>query len=202
VQVTAPDPAPRSFIASARRAQIVKAAIETIAEVGFSGASFARIAERAGLSSTRLISYHFDGKDELVAEVTTTVISTLGRFVGERMAQETTPEGALRTYLRANFEFTRTHRTQMKALVAVFMSGAMRYDAADSAQTLSPIEAVLRTGQASGAFREFDIAVMAAVVQRCVEGLPLLLDTRPDLDPGTYADEVTTLFDLATRRVP
>lgn len=201
MQVTGHGAVPRSFTASARRAQIVKAAIETIAELGFAAASFARIAERAGLSSTRLISYHFDGKDELVAEVAADVISSLGQFVGERMQHETTPAGALRTYLRANFEFTATHRIQMKALVAVFMSGGMRYEA-DSAQTLSPIEAILRDGQASGAFRDFDAGVMAAVVQRCVEGLPLLLDSRPDLDPGAYADEVTTLFDLATRQAP
>jgi AcrR family transcriptional regulator len=39
----------RSFTAQARRAQIVRAAIETIAELGYGQASFARIAERAGL---------------------------------------------------------------------------------------------------------------------------------------------------------
>lgn len=33
-----------------------------IAELGYAQASFARIAGRAGLSSTRLISYHFAGK--------------------------------------------------------------------------------------------------------------------------------------------
>ncbi|TDD47082.1 TetR family transcriptional regulator [Nonomuraea terrae] len=48
---------------SARRAQIVGATIATIAELGYHQASFARIAERANLSSTRLISYHFDHKD-------------------------------------------------------------------------------------------------------------------------------------------
>ena len=51
----------RSFTEGARRAQIVQAAIETIAEAGFRHATFARIAERAGLSSTGLISYHFAG---------------------------------------------------------------------------------------------------------------------------------------------
>jgi TetR/AcrR family fatty acid metabolism transcriptional regulator len=44
--------APRTFTESARRAQIVQAAIETIAEVGYARASYARIAEHAGLSST------------------------------------------------------------------------------------------------------------------------------------------------------
>jgi AcrR family transcriptional regulator len=52
----------------ARRAQIVTAAIGTIAELDYAGASFKQIAARAGLSSTGLISYHFAGKQELVDE--------------------------------------------------------------------------------------------------------------------------------------
>ncbi|MGA9830159.1 MAG: TetR family transcriptional regulator, partial [Trebonia sp.] len=40
----------RTFIETARRAQIMAAAIDTIAELGFGQASLARIAERAGTS--------------------------------------------------------------------------------------------------------------------------------------------------------
>ena len=41
-------PKDRTFIETARRAQIVAAAIDTIAELGYGQASLARIAERAG----------------------------------------------------------------------------------------------------------------------------------------------------------
>ena len=58
----------RTFIETARRAQIVAAAIDTIAEEGYPGASFARIAERLGISRG-LISYHFAGKDDLIKQV-------------------------------------------------------------------------------------------------------------------------------------
>jgi AcrR family transcriptional regulator len=57
----------RSAAATARRSQILEATIDVVAEEGFAKASFARICERAGLSSTRLISYHFAGKAELVS---------------------------------------------------------------------------------------------------------------------------------------
>jgi TetR/AcrR family transcriptional regulator, fatty acid metabolism regulator protein len=40
----------RSFVSNARRAQIVEAAIETVAEVGYANASLARIAVRPGIS--------------------------------------------------------------------------------------------------------------------------------------------------------
>src|SRR6202453_4771003 len=49
--------AERTFIETARRAQIVAAAIDTIAELGYAQASFARIADRVGISRG-LISYH------------------------------------------------------------------------------------------------------------------------------------------------
>ncbi|MEZ0094217.1 TetR family transcriptional regulator [Streptacidiphilus sp. EB129] len=191
-----------SFIAAARRTQIVSAAIETIAEHGFAAASFARIAERAELSSTRLISYHFTDKKDLISEVVVQVLASLGEYVGTRVQRETTARGALHVYLRANIEFTASHRTEMKALLAVFTAGGFRFDAVEHEQVLAPIEAILRDGQAAGEFRAFDTYVMASVVQRCVEGYPILLETRPDLDLDSYSSEITTMVDLATRRTP
>jgi AcrR family transcriptional regulator len=192
----------RSFTASARRAQIVRAAIETVADLGFPAASFARIAERAGLSSTRLISYHFAGKSELVAAMVTDVVSALGQFVGERVRDEVTPGNSLRAYLVANVEFTAAHRCEMKALLAIFTSGKFSFNALQQVDVLAPLESMLRAGQASGEFRSFDVTVMAAVVQRCIEALPFLLESHPHIDPDTYAAEITALFDLATRRAP
>lgn len=58
----------RTFIETARRAQIAAVAIDTFAGLGCAGASFARIAERLGISRG-LISYHFAGKDDLMRQV-------------------------------------------------------------------------------------------------------------------------------------
>ena len=55
----------RTFTETARRAQIVTAAIDTIAELGYGRASLARIAETAGTSKS-VILYHFSGKDDLI----------------------------------------------------------------------------------------------------------------------------------------
>jgi predicted regulator of Ras-like GTPase activity (Roadblock/LC7/MglB family) len=65
---------------------------------------------------------------------------------------------------------------------------------------VSPVEDILRRGQDGGEFRMFDTRVMAAVIQRAVDGLPFLLATHPDIDVDAYAREVVTLFELATRR--
>jgi TetR/AcrR family fatty acid metabolism transcriptional regulator len=53
---------------SRSRSNIAATAIDTIAEVGFAGASFAPIAEKLGISRG-LISYHFADKDDLMRQV-------------------------------------------------------------------------------------------------------------------------------------
>ncbi len=189
----------RTFTETARRAQIVKAAIETIAEVGYARASFARIAKRAGLSSTGLISYHFAGKDELIGEVVGEIVGAIGRFMAERMQAPSGAREALRIYIEGNVEFIGAHRTEMKALLDIFMSGGFQYDVGSEQTVVSPIEDILRAGQASGEFRRFDPKVMATLIQRAVDGLPFLLAAEPEFDTGLYASEVLTAFDLATR---
>ena len=50
-----------TFTEEARRGQIIACAIEVLAELGYAQTSFARIAERLGISKS-VISYHFGGK--------------------------------------------------------------------------------------------------------------------------------------------
>ena len=189
----------RSFIETARRAQIVAAAIDTIAELGYARASFAQIARRAGLSSTGLISYHFGGKDELIAAVVDEVVGAMGRFMGDRMRTASAPREALLVYIEGNVEFIASHRSEMKALLDVFMNGGFHYDTDSEQAVLSPVEEILRAGQAAGEFRGFDTKVMSTLIQRAIDGLPFLLAAEPDLDLNAYASEVFTAFDLATR---
>ena len=70
----------RNFIEQARRAQIVQAAIETIAEVGYTKATFARIAERADISPG-LISYHFSSREKLIAQVIAHIESAMEQAI-------------------------------------------------------------------------------------------------------------------------
>lgn len=200
VNTTEGDDAPRSITATARRAQIVAAAIETIAELGYQQASFARIAERAGLSSTRLISYHFAGKDELIRQIVAEVVAEMRAFMAERMLATTSARDALATYITANADFVALHRQKMTAFLAIFLGGGFSYDAGSELVTVSPVEQILTKGQNDGEFRDFDTTVMATLIQRSVEGLPFLLTSHPDLDPTAYAREVVTTFDLATRK--
>jgi AcrR family transcriptional regulator len=195
----------RSLTATARRSQIVDSAIETIAELGYGQASFARIAERAGLSSTRLISYHFAGKSELIEQIVLETYAAMGEFMAPRMEAASSSLGLLEAYIVGVVEFMVAYPTKMKALLGIFLDfrtddGGRSYDENTEQSTTSRLEDILRSGQASGEFRQFDTYVMAVTVQRAVDGLPFLLEGRPDLDLRAYARELVVLFDHATRK--
>lgn len=192
---------PRSAAATARRAQVLEATIDVVAEEGFAKASFARICERAGLSSTRLISYHFAGKAELVAALVEHVVAGIGEHVGALVMAAETPSGRLRAYIEGVVGYADTHRAPMSALLQVVMSGAWG-DGRPAPSDVSHLERILADGQRSGAMREFDTHVMAGTIQRAVEAVPFQLEADADLDCTAYAAELVELFDRATRADP
>jgi AcrR family transcriptional regulator len=193
----------RSFIEEARRAQIVACAIDTIAEVGYAKASMERIAKRAGISRS-LISYHFAGKDELIAQVLGTVYADGAAFMAPRIQAERSAGGQLRAYIQSNLDYMRLHPNRMVAVVEIVTGGALGEglpgvdpSAADE-QILAPLEALFRWGQAEGEFRSFDARVMARAVRSVIDGIPPHISD-PDFDLDVCARELTTLFDVATR---
>ncbi len=197
-------PRNRSFTATARRAQIVDATIEILAESGYAQASFSRIAERAGLSSTRLISYHFAGKQDLIDAVVQGVHSAIETHMTDCLADLPDLRTTLQTYIWALVDFMATHRAQMQALMTVFLDhrdpeGDQNYDASTDIAVTTPLQQILIAGQQTGEFRAFDTYVMATTIQRSIDGLPFLLRGTPDLNLDAYATELSTLFDLATR---
>lgn len=191
----------RTFTERARRAQIVQAAIGAIAELGYANASYAQIAKRAQLSSTGLISYHFDSRDELIGTVVGEVLGQIGAHMSSRMAgADANADEALRAHILAIVEFIDTHREEMRALMEIFLGGGFAYGDEEERRAVSPLKTLLRRGQREGSFRRFDVTVMATMIQRAVDGLPFLLAQDPKLDVRRYGAEVATAFELATRK--
>lgn len=197
------DLAAPTLISTARRTQIVAATIEVIGEDGFAQASFARIAERAGLSSTRLISYHFANKDELIAAVVQHVLVGIGEYVGARTDAAERAEGTsnataiLRAYIEGNVAFIDQHRAHMHALLQIVLaSGGLPGGEDDTTDqpTELPLEGLLRHGQSTGEFRTFDVPTVGGAIQRAIEGLPFLLAAQPDLDCDLYGAELVELY--------
>lgn len=197
-----------SVASTARRAQIVAATIEVIAADGFAQASFARIADRAGLSSTRLISYHFAGKDELIGAVVRDVLGAIAAYVGERIDAAETVAGAgnataiLRAYIEGSIGFIDTHRTHMQALLQIVLGSGGLPPVAQNGQSQTPLEGLLRHGQSTGEFRAFDVPTVAGAIQRAIEGLPFILTAQPDLDCERYGSQLVELYLRGVRPDP
>jgi AcrR family transcriptional regulator len=187
----------RTFTETARRAQIVEAAVAAIAELGYARASFARIAERAGLSSTGLISYHFASRDELISQVVADSHADLGAFMHARVSAAGSPTAMLTAYVEGVVAYVGAHRTRMKALTEIFLNhrpAAGPDGGYDERQAVGPLERILAAGQEAGEFRRFDVGVMAMAVQRAVDGLPFALEARPELDLELCARELSETF--------
>src|SRR5579875_3336044 len=119
------EPEQRTFTEVARRRQIVGAAIDTIAEVGCSQASLARIAARAGISKG-VISYHFAGKDDLIRQIIIDVVEAGRAYVLSRVWAASSGPAKLRAYIESNLDFMRGHRNDMAAGVDILRNGRLR----------------------------------------------------------------------------
>ncbi|MGW2027059.1 TetR/AcrR family transcriptional regulator [Streptomyces decoyicus] len=196
----------RSFIEKARRAQIIDAAVDTIAAKGFAKASLAQIAERAGISKG-VISYHFAGKGELIERVVEQIYDEIGVFVGARLNEGAGATGWLRVYAESVAEYMLGHRTQLTALGEIFShfrtaDGAPRYGVVSNEPLYVALEEVFLEGQRSGEFRAFDVRVMAVSFQAGVDNMFAYWSAHPEHDLAAYARELAGIFEHATRADP
>ncbi|MFI1465256.1 TetR/AcrR family transcriptional regulator [Nocardia carnea] len=211
----------QSSATRSRRAQIIEATIESIAEFGFARTTFAKIAARGGLSSTRLISYHFASKRELMNAVIDDIYQSIDQFLFDRMAIDPAtrpisqrpdrpedPESAaaeLRAYITGVVAYIDKHRSRMRAIQSIFaaehdeMPNPAVTQADPHGVVMTNLQSILRRGRRDGEFRDFDPVVIATMIQRPLEALPLLLAGRTRIDLDKYAAELATAVDLATR---
>jgi AcrR family transcriptional regulator len=192
----------RTFIETARRAQIVAAAIDTIAEAGYAGASFARIAGKLGISRG-LISYHFVGKDDLIKQVVHQAAEQAKAYIRPRILAQSTGQGMLRAYIESNLAFMRDHRNNVIAMIEIARSAEGRRihsSDTDVVDAVRALEHLLSGFQAAGQFRpDFDPHVMAIAIRAAIEAVSPRLVLDPEFDIDNYASEIATVFDLATR---
>ena len=191
---------PRSFVSSARRAQIVGAAIETVSEVGYANASLSRIAVRLGISKG-VISYHFAGKDDLIAEIVRQVLQRARAYIQPRIEAQTTGPGMLRAYIESNLEFMRDHPNEISVVVEIVravIAGAKSPFTGDHDGAVHVLAELLARFQAAGDFRpDFDPTAMAIAIRAVIDAAPGRL-ADPGFNIDKYARETVTTFHRAT----
>jgi TetR/AcrR family transcriptional regulator, fatty acid metabolism regulator protein len=192
-----------SFIEAARRARIVAAAIDTIAELGYGQASLARIAERIGISKG-VIGYHFAGKDELISEVVAEVLARAEAYIVPRVSTESTGAGVPRTYIESNLAFMAEDRNAVVAIAEIARNargrdGSSSFDRSALNAGAAALEQVLSRFQETGEFRaDFDPVLMAMAIREAIDAVPRRLANDPALDVEHVGRELANPFDLAT----
>ena len=187
----------RTFTESGRRAQIVTAAIEVIAEIGYANASFSRIAKHAGLSSTGMISYHFAGKDDLLAACVAEIEQVTGAFMQPRIDAADGHAAQLRTYVESNVALVGEHPAEVRALIDLVKNAGTQSAAVNG--RLAVFEEHFRTGQAAGAFRPFDPRTIAIALTSGLDAVVATAAAAPITDSTELARLGRELADLYVR---
>lgn len=191
-----------TFTEQARRAQIVDAAITVVLEVGYAEASLARIAAQAGTSKS-VISYHFDGKDDLLRSVVDTVFAGTGAVIAAAVEAQSTWPGRLEAYIRAELGEMASNRDGFAAATEILIS--KRDDQGrpllldEAMADLALLEGILRGGAEAGDFEAPDTTVAATTISHAIDGALTTSQRDPSTDLFRYADALVPLLLAAVR---
>ncbi|CAM4205659.1 transcriptional regulator [Bacillus manliponensis] len=195
----------QSFIAEARRQQIIEAAIQTLDEIGYVKASLAQIAKRAGIS-TALISYHFADKNDLMNHLLMHLVENSTSYILEKTAQQTTAREQLHAFITASLAYQSTHPMRNTALVEIVFNARTPenvpyYKLGDEEEEplISELKNILRTGQENGEFGTFHVSVMANMIQGAIGEYMLNTAIVQEVDLETYSNELVTIIDRTVK---
>ena len=188
--------ATRRAATEARKAQIASATIAVLARRGYAETTFEAICEQAGLSSKRLISYHFSSKDQLFEAVVRQVVEDAAAFMRPALDAASGARAQLEAFIRANIAFIAAHPEHVRAVQQIaFNQVPVGGDEQDAA--VARLAELFADGQRAGAFREFDGVLMGTALRASIDGVADRLVE--GLDPERCADELVEIFDRATR---
>jgi len=186
-----------------RRAEIIDATIAALVEVGYTGASFAEIGRRVGISKS-VVGYHFKNKDALLDAVITTIYDKGFEVVRPQIDAESTAFGKIKAFIIQSVYFYHEYANYVIALSRLrlhltnvgkpntVMVGRLHRELSDLAD-------IFRAGQESGEFRNFDAHIMARTLRQALDGILIEMAHHPSTDVDHYTDELVALFKHATQ---
>jgi len=133
------------------------------------------------------------------------VFTGAAAYIGPRVGAHSGARERLRAYIEAHIEYIAQHLTQMMALAEIglnarHLDGRPPLAGLTDEPALDPLIRLLRRGQETDEFRDFDARVVAIAIRRAIDGTPRLLISHTDVEVGHYTRELVTLFDFATRK--
>jgi TetR/AcrR family transcriptional regulator len=187
---------------SALREQIRTAAIAEFAEHGLRGASTSGIAERAGISKTKL-HYYIDSKEELYQEALTHII-TIWAEMFEGIDLDHGPEAFLTEYIARKVRFSISHPGEVRLFTLEVMRGApmLRGDWGLSRDAAARAAARIARWADQGLIRRVDPMLLQVHIWAMTESYAVLatevrfmsgLGADAPLDGARIAAEITAL---------
>ena len=194
-----------TFIEEARRKQIIEAALQTIAEQGYTQASFAKIAEGLGITKG-LIAYHFNGKHDLITSAIHTILNRQGLYIKEHVGAHPKASDKLQAYIESSFEYIEQNRPHFVALVDLWGSFTSAEEKSSFSETAydpcrAHLRKIFRIGQEQGEFVALDEQMMASVIQGAIDGIMLQWVFDPKVvDLHEATQELSALFVTRMKR--
>ncbi|MFL1492049.1 TetR family transcriptional regulator C-terminal domain-containing protein [Pseudomonas antarctica] len=173
-----------------RKAKLVQATLTCLKRDGFQGASIRKISAEAGVS-VGLISHHYSGKDELVAEAYRTITAQVMGLLREKMATAPPePRERLSALFRGSFSPALLDPQLLDAWL-VFWGAVKTAPAINQAheQSYGEYRTIMRSALADMAeeagWQAFDADLAAIGLSALLDGLWL----ESGLNPGTFTPE-------------
>lgn len=194
-----------TFTERARRAQIVEATVNVLADEGFAAASLTGIARKAGVSKG-LILYYFDSKDDLLRQVLFETVGSLAEATLDSLDLDRPAPDVLRALIHASARVGVERRHSRRAVTQIIAhlgegaQGEPSVKSTDAEPLIAGIEQLFFAGQSAGTFRgDVDTRIMAITYQAAIDAMYRHLDAHPDADPAAYADALADLFTAAVQ---
>lgn len=164
-----------TFIEEARRKQIIDSTIETLAARGYINTTLAEIADLIGVSKG-VISYHFDGKDELISATLNTITETWVSVRQGCVDQQTEPLEKLRAYFQGNIEFMKKYPSYIPAVLELWASYSSIEEKKEFNRSVyepsrAQLKEIFRLGQEKGDFVALDPFLYASIIQGAIDGI-------------------------------
>lgn len=185
--------------AEERREQLMAAAVDVLADHGYSGATADAIARRAGVSKG-LLWHYFADLDELFETTARRTLNLLRSTVGSTLDLDARTPDVIRTAIRGAAALGRTHGKERRAIGEIVLNlrnanGSLRLGLQDYEEMYGAQEAIFKRGQADGYFRKtLDPRILAVTYQGAVDAMLGYLDGHPDIEANDYADTVATVL--------
>src|SRR5829696_2294123 len=187
---------PRRKLSDARRRQILKAAVQVIAEKGLCDTGIKDVADQAG-TSPALVIYYFGKKDILLAEALSFADEKFYAQTADAVAEMASARDRLVELVRCSCSVGEAEDDfdEWVLWLDLWARAAHKPDVARDRQAMdqrwrTTIGEIVRQGQAAGEFAPVDVAAFALRLAALIDGLAILVVLK---DPDVTRER---MFDL------